>query len=140
MASAQTAPLGPDDNKDKTNARSGLESYERDSAGRPPWLLTYPEVKLLGIAGVGFFLDGMCIKADIDIPILLIVLIIAYDLFIINVRTAHNSIASFSILLIGFNHMLMLTVLTSAASSNYAPVQAVRRPSASGWFTGAPQG
>ncbi|KAG8880261.1 hypothetical protein FRB97_000973 [Tulasnella sp. 331] len=32
---------------------------------RPPFILTYPELKLLGIAGVGFFLD-------------------AYDLFIIN--------------------------------------------------------
>ncbi|KIJ05648.1 hypothetical protein PAXINDRAFT_21116, partial [Paxillus involutus ATCC 200175] len=31
----------------------------------PPYVLTYPEIKLLGIAGVGFFLD-------------------AYDLFIIN--------------------------------------------------------
>lgn len=43
--------------------RSALEEYERD--GRPPFILTYTEVKLLGIAGVGFFLD-------------------AYDLFIIN--------------------------------------------------------
>ena len=30
--------------------RSALEEYERD--GRPPFILTYTEVKLLGIAGV----------------------------------------------------------------------------------------
>jgi PHS family inorganic phosphate transporter-like MFS transporter len=48
-----------------TNAHSKLEEYERSGEGRPPYVLTYPEVKLLGIAGVGFFLD-------------------AYDLFIIN--------------------------------------------------------
>ncbi|KZV67910.1 MFS general substrate transporter [Peniophora sp. CONT] len=45
--------------------KSDLEEYERDSSTRPPWVLTFTEVKLLGIAGVGFFLD-------------------AYDLFIIN--------------------------------------------------------
>ncbi|KAH7924977.1 MFS general substrate transporter [Leucogyrophana mollusca] len=45
--------------------RSGLEEYERSGEGRPPFILTYTEIKLLGIAGVGFFLD-------------------AYDLFIIN--------------------------------------------------------
>ncbi|KAL5525465.1 hypothetical protein ACEPAG_6801 [Sanghuangporus baumii] len=47
------------------HVRSGLEEYERSAEGRPPWMLTLPEIKLLGIAGVGFFLD-------------------AYDLFIIN--------------------------------------------------------
>jgi len=36
-----------------------------ESSNRPPFFLTYSEVKLLGIAGVGFFLD-------------------AYDLFVIN--------------------------------------------------------
>ncbi|KAJ8073729.1 hypothetical protein AAF712_003215 [Marasmius tenuissimus] len=41
-----------------------LEEYER-SDGRPPFMLTSTEVKLLGIAGVGFLLD-------------------AYDLFVIN--------------------------------------------------------
>ncbi|KAF9237990.1 major facilitator superfamily domain-containing protein [Melanogaster broomeanus] len=45
--------------------RSGLDAYERDAEDRPPFVLTYAELKLLGIAGVGFFLD-------------------AYDLFIIN--------------------------------------------------------
>ncbi|KAH8101357.1 phosphate transporter [Phellopilus nigrolimitatus] len=48
-----------------THVRSGLEEYERSGEGRPPWMLTATELKLLGIAGVGFFLD-------------------AYDLFIIN--------------------------------------------------------
>ncbi|KAF9218778.1 MFS general substrate transporter [Gyrodon lividus] len=46
-------------------SRPGLEAYERDAEDRPPFVLTYTEIKLLGIAGVGFFLD-------------------AYDLFIIN--------------------------------------------------------
>ncbi|KAF8630853.1 hypothetical protein AX17_005212 [Amanita inopinata Kibby_2008] len=49
-----------------TNARANLDLAEYElSESRPPYLLTYPEIKLLGIAGVGFFLD-------------------AYDLFIIN--------------------------------------------------------
>ncbi|TFK46568.1 MFS general substrate transporter [Heliocybe sulcata] len=43
----------------------GLDEYERAREDRPPFVLSYAEVKLLGIAGVGFFLD-------------------AYDLFIIN--------------------------------------------------------
>lgn len=45
--------------------RTALEEYEQSGEGRPPFILTYTEIKLLGIAGVGFFLD-------------------AYDLFIIN--------------------------------------------------------
>ncbi|KAJ7776351.1 major facilitator superfamily domain-containing protein [Mycena metata] len=44
--------------------RSKLEDFEHEG-DRPPYFLTYAEVKLLGIAGVGFFLD-------------------AYDLFVIN--------------------------------------------------------
>ncbi|GJF00371.1 inorganic phosphate transporter [Phanerochaete sordida] len=44
--------------------KSRLEDLELEDT-RPPFVLTWPEVKLLGIAGVGFFLD-------------------AYDLFIIN--------------------------------------------------------
>ncbi|KAI6110677.1 major facilitator superfamily domain-containing protein [Pisolithus croceorrhizus] len=46
-------------------ARPALQDYERDPGDKPPFVLTFAEVKLLGIAGVGFFLD-------------------AYDLFIIN--------------------------------------------------------
>jgi PHS family inorganic phosphate transporter-like MFS transporter len=42
-----------------------LEEVERSDEDKPAFFLTYTEVKLLGIAGVGFFLD-------------------AYDLFIIN--------------------------------------------------------
>lgn len=34
-----------------------LVDFER-SDGRPVFFLTMPEAKLLGIAGVGFFLDG----------------------------------------------------------------------------------
>ncbi|KAI6144623.1 major facilitator superfamily domain-containing protein [Pisolithus tinctorius] len=45
--------------------RAALQDYERDPGNKPPYVLTFAEVKLLGIAGVGFFLD-------------------AYDLFIIN--------------------------------------------------------
>ncbi|KAI0630080.1 MFS general substrate transporter [Trametes polyzona] len=48
-----------------TTFKSNLEEYEREGDVRYPFLLSYREVKLLGIAGVGFFLD-------------------AYDLFIIN--------------------------------------------------------
>lgn len=52
---------------DGGNVRSGLEEYEREDLNRrPPFILTRTEMKLLGIAGVGFFLD-------------------AYDLFIVNV-------------------------------------------------------
>lgn len=36
--------------------RAKLEEVEHD--GRPPFILTGTELKLLGIAGVGFFLDG----------------------------------------------------------------------------------
>jgi len=43
---------------DEGNVRSGLEEFERAGEGRPPWMLSKVEVKLLGIAGVGFFLDG----------------------------------------------------------------------------------
>ncbi|OCH84068.1 MFS general substrate transporter [Obba rivulosa] len=50
---------------DSDRVQSGLEEYEKEDDDRPPFLLTYREVKLLGITGVGFFLD-------------------AYDLFIIN--------------------------------------------------------
>ncbi|KZS86481.1 MFS general substrate transporter [Sistotremastrum niveocremeum HHB9708] len=64
-------PADPEDaalhNVDRTGLKGGLEEYERND-GRPPFVLTWTEVKLLGIAGVGFFLD-------------------AYDLFIINVFT-----------------------------------------------------
>lgn len=38
--------------------RAGLEEVDQGLDGRPPWLLTSTEAKLLGIAGVGFFLDG----------------------------------------------------------------------------------
>jgi PHS family inorganic phosphate transporter-like MFS transporter len=55
---------GPAGGKE-TRQRTALEEYEQSGEGRPPFILTYTEVKLLGIAGVGFFLD-------------------AYDLFIIN--------------------------------------------------------
>ena len=49
---------------------AALEEVERDDIHRPPYILTLTEVKLLAIAGVGFFLD-------------------AYDLFVINVRRQH---------------------------------------------------
>ena len=44
--------------KENVHVRSGLEEYERSAEGRPPWMLTTTEAKLLGIAGIGFFLDG----------------------------------------------------------------------------------
>ncbi|KAI0779294.1 MFS general substrate transporter [Fomes fomentarius] len=48
-----------------THGSSNLEDFEREGDVRYPFLLSYREVKILGIAGVGFFLD-------------------AYDLFVIN--------------------------------------------------------
>ncbi|KAJ7275787.1 major facilitator superfamily domain-containing protein [Mycena rebaudengoi] len=48
-----------------TPRRAPLEEYEQEGNERPAFILTFTEVKLLGIAGVGFFLD-------------------AYDLFVIN--------------------------------------------------------
>lgn len=40
---------------DPTQHGLDLEEFERTDS-RPPFILTYPEVKLLGIAGVSFFL------------------------------------------------------------------------------------
>ena len=41
-----------------SDVRSGLEEYERSGEHKPAFMLTRTEMKLLGIAGVGFFLDG----------------------------------------------------------------------------------
>lgn len=46
---------------------SNLEELESSADDRPPFVLTYAEVKLLGIAGVGFFLDGKCIPNRLDV-------------------------------------------------------------------------
>jgi hypothetical protein len=47
----------PDDNARKIS--SGLEQWEQEEGRRrPAFILNWPEVKLLGITGVGFFLDG----------------------------------------------------------------------------------
>ncbi|KAJ6566585.1 MFS general substrate transporter [Mycena capillaripes] len=51
--------------KRRIHGRSNLEDVEFEGSTKPAFYLTYTEVKLLGIAGVGFFLD-------------------AYDLFVIN--------------------------------------------------------
>ncbi|KLO16414.1 inorganic phosphate transporter [Schizopora paradoxa] len=61
----EIAEVEVDDAETLPRPRTGLEEYERSGLDRPPFILTRAEVKLLGIAGVGFFLD-------------------AYDLFIIN--------------------------------------------------------
>ncbi|KIK70069.1 hypothetical protein GYMLUDRAFT_539803 [Collybiopsis luxurians FD-317 M1] len=53
------------DGREQAPAQAPLEDFEQSSSDRPPFVLTMTEVKLLGIAGVGFFLD-------------------AYDLFVIN--------------------------------------------------------
>ncbi|KAA1472238.1 MFS general substrate transporter [Dentipellis sp. KUC8613] len=63
VESAPSPTTAPD--SDAPPYHSTLEDFERSNEDRPPFILTYAEVKLLGIAGVGFFLD-------------------AYDLFIIN--------------------------------------------------------
>ncbi|EAU80994.2 phosphate transporter [Coprinopsis cinerea okayama7 len=64
MASASLASKKGDDQQRQTHQRAQLEEVEHND-GRPSFVLNLTEVKLLGIAGVGFFLD-------------------AYDLFIIN--------------------------------------------------------
>ncbi|KAH9859129.1 MFS general substrate transporter [Lenzites betulinus] len=65
MAIAASQSPAPVHSDRPTTFKSNLEDYEREGDVRHPYLLSYREVKLLGIAGVGFFLD-------------------AYDLFIIN--------------------------------------------------------
>ncbi|KAH9918865.1 uncharacterized protein B0H18DRAFT_1198164 [Fomitopsis serialis] len=57
--------------KKENNIKGGLEDYEREDEGRYPFLLNSRECTLLGIAGVGFFLD-------------------ASDLFIINVHLSSD--------------------------------------------------
>ncbi|OJT14903.1 hypothetical protein TRAPUB_8526 [Trametes pubescens] len=64
-AAHSDAPVPVHSDRAATTHVSNLEEYEREGDVRYPFLLSYREVKLLGIAGVGFFLD-------------------AYDLFIIN--------------------------------------------------------
>ncbi|TFK48881.1 MFS general substrate transporter [Heliocybe sulcata] len=64
-ASEKVAPASDVASQEAEPYRSNLEEYERSGDDKPPYYLTYAEVKLLGITGVGFFLD-------------------AYDLFIIN--------------------------------------------------------
>ncbi len=49
-------PSDPQNEQDHPN-RVPLEEYEQ-SNGKPAFVLSMTEVKLLGIAGVGFFLDG----------------------------------------------------------------------------------
>ncbi|KJA23707.1 hypothetical protein HYPSUDRAFT_39540 [Hypholoma sublateritium FD-334 SS-4] len=65
MSTHQTTPVERTTSRTESAQNAAdLEEFER-SDGRPVFFLTVPEAKLLGIAGVGFFLD-------------------AYDLFIIN--------------------------------------------------------
>ena len=65
--------------------KSGLEVFEQDSSRRHPWILNRTELKLLGIAGVGFFLDGELVHSLWLEPVLILSFNVAYDLFIINV-------------------------------------------------------
>ena len=74
------------------HVRSGLEEFERSGEGRPPWILTRTELKLLGIAGVGFFLDGKVPPSEYsrEFAHLSFITLIAYDLFIINVSSMRS--------------------------------------------------
>ncbi|KAF7333079.1 MFS inorganic phosphate transporter [Mycena venus] len=61
--------------------RAGLEEFEQEGDGRPAFLLTYAEIKLLGIAGVSFLhlkfsLHLLSNKVGFFLD--------AYDLFVIN--------------------------------------------------------
>lgn len=42
----------PEPTPDGSRFKSNLEEYELEGDGRPPFILTVPEMKLLGIAGV----------------------------------------------------------------------------------------
>ncbi|KAG9007235.1 hypothetical protein FRB93_008058 [Tulasnella sp. JGI-2019a] len=44
--------------EDDAQKHQNLEEYQHASDTRPPFILTKAELKLLGIAGVGFFIDG----------------------------------------------------------------------------------
>ena len=60
MAQAHTTTNGAHTaTSDHPTVKGGLEEFERNDTTRPPFILTTPEIKLLGIAGVGFFLDGI---------------------------------------------------------------------------------
>ena len=95
----QTAPV----QQEQPRYRSNLEEFERDTSTRPPWVLTFTEVKLLGIAGVSVDpILVVCTEIDrvpgsrsafsstVSRPVLyrndrLTDIVKAYDLFIINV-------------------------------------------------------
>ena len=95
----QTAPV----QQEEPRYRSNLEEFERDTSTRPPWVLTFTEVKLLGIAGVSVDpILVVCTEIDcvpgsrsafsstVSRPVLyrndrLADIVKAYDLFIINV-------------------------------------------------------
>ena len=54
VASRSPTPTSPDSPRDGRWHKSNLEEYELESEGegRLPFMLTMPEIKLLGIAGV----------------------------------------------------------------------------------------
>ena len=52
--------------QDQPRFKSDLEEFERDSSTRPPWILTYTEVKLLGIAGVSGSIAFLVVCTEID--------------------------------------------------------------------------
>ena len=43
--------------------RTGLETVER-TRSRPHFILSFPELKLLGLAGTGFFLDALLVAEN----------------------------------------------------------------------------
>ena len=51
-SSRSTTANTPEPTQDGSRYRSNLEEYEMEGDGRPPFVLTVPEIKLLGIAGV----------------------------------------------------------------------------------------
>lgn len=56
--------MRPSVDEHKTSAQAHVALEEVEDKGQP-WMLTMTEAKLLGIAGIGFFLDGMCIFAPL---------------------------------------------------------------------------
>lgn len=49
-----TPPSSRSDSPSNVNNHTDLSAYELEGEGRPPFVLSFPEVKLLGIAGVSF--------------------------------------------------------------------------------------
>lgn len=62
-----TPPSSRSDSPTNVNNRTDLSTYELEGEGRPPFVLSFPEVKLLGIAGVRFHVTRPLEKHDTNL-------------------------------------------------------------------------